>query len=168
VIHRDIPNHWKQKIAADPNSTLSQEYLRIQRKMRLHVAHERSMTEVNVKSKIGTILLAIFKRVGGVPCGGCKQTMLLLNRLTPEEVRQRHDYWVEEIEKNSKKAKAALWAKILMHTDAITTGGAVGRVLISRWLEEACLIEEGKIETKIDLDEAAADMQDSGETESES
>lgn len=163
----DIPPHWKDKIAADPNSELAKKYLRTQQKIAKSNGYLASI-EPKVVSRIGTILLALFKRVGGVPCGDCKKTLLKLNRLTPAQVRQDHDKYVDEIEANSKKAKTSLWAKVLIHADAITTGGAVGRVLISRWLEEACLIEEGKIESKIDLDEAAAGMQDAGETESES
>lgn len=134
----DIPQHWKERIELEPDSEFARKAIGIQRKIDEENKRDHHLKAVSVKSQVGTILLSLFKRVGGVPCGDCRLTLLKLNKLTVAEIRERHDQFVLEIEKNSKKAKAALWAKLLMHVDRFATDGAVARSLISRWLSEAC------------------------------
>ncbi len=138
---QDIPKHWKERIARDPGSDFAKKAIAIQKKIHQENIRENYARNVDAKSRVGTILLSLFKRVGGVPCGDCRQTLLKLNKLTVEEIHARHDEIVFEIEKNSKKAKAALWAKLLMHIDQFATDGQVARMLISRWLNEACELD---------------------------
>lgn len=138
----DIPKHWKERIELEPDSEFARKALGIQRKIDEENKRDRHAKVVNIKSQVGSILLSLFKRVGGVPCGDCRQTLLRLNRLSVSEIREKHDHFVLEVEKNSKKAKAALWAKLLMHVDKFATDGAVARSLISRWLTEACDLDE--------------------------
>lgn len=133
---QNIPERWKARIGVDPE--FAKKALGIQKKIDEENKRDHYAQSVDAKSQVGTILLALFKRVGGVPCGDCRLTLLKLNKLTVSQIRERHNDIVAEIEKNSKKAKAALWAKLLMHVDKFATDGEVARLLISRWLNEAC------------------------------
>lgn len=155
----DIPRHWKEKIAADPDSEKSKKYLGV-RKTVHKLNSEISFRTENLQSEVGSILMEIFERVGGVPCSDCKRTLLSLNRLTVSQIRERHNAFVIEIEKNAKKAKKALWARLSMYADQLATGGVVTRRVISDWIEEACEREEARIEQKINEAAAQPDLQE--------
>lgn len=136
----DIPQAWKDKIAENPNSIFAKQALAAQLRLQ---DNPTAIPATRIKSNVGTILITLFSdRVGAVPCSSCKQTMASLNRLTPAEIRQQHDEYVVEIERNAKRAAVSWWAKILVQADALGTGGAVTRQLISNWLHEACDMAE--------------------------
>lgn len=144
----DIPLHWKSRIAEDPTSARSKEYLEIQQRILAeNVQHQFETTDL--QSEVGTTLVGFFERVGGVPCSDCKRTLLSLNRLSVDQIRERHNAFVIEIEKNAKKASMSLWAQLCVYADSLSTGGVVTRFLISKWLEEACVLEEKKNEKPI-------------------
>lgn len=137
--NRDIPRHWKARIAADPDSEFAQEALAIQKRLMSISFHEKKVEAAVKKSHVGTRLLKRFKEtVGAVPCSACKNTMIRLNLTSVSEIRANHEAIVIEIEKNARKAKASWWATIMIKADELFTDGIVTRLLISKLLGEAC------------------------------
>jgi len=121
------------------------------------------------QSSVGTWLAEKFKQsIGAIPCGGCKQLMESLNTMSVDEISQNRERIITQIEANSKTATVKWWARVVAYADDTLTGGTLTRCMVGRWLDEAIEAEKAHAEAKIDLDEAAADMQDAGETESES
>lgn len=136
---RDIPRHWKARIAADPDSDFAREALEIQSRLRKIVHRENKIAAAAKKSHVGTRLLKRFaETVGAVPCSACKNTMIRLDLTSVSDIRANHEAIVIEIEQNARKAKASWWATIMIKADELFTDGIVTRLLISKLLSEAC------------------------------
>lgn len=137
--NQDIPMHWKKRIAEDPNSEFAKKALDIQEQLRTKSFSKARSQVAKKKSNVGTLLLERFKKmVDAVPCSDCKRTMVRLDFSTVEEIRDKHNAIVIEIEKNAHRAKSAWWSKLMMKADEMFTDGVVTRLLISKFLTEAC------------------------------
>jgi len=155
---RDIPQHWKARIAADPDSDFAREALAIQSRLRKIVYRENKIDAANKKSHVGTRLLNSFKNtVGAVPCSACKNLMIRLNLTSVSEIRANHEGIVVEIEKNARKAKASWWATIMLKADELFTDGIVTRLLISKLLSEACDDEDNETANRLLANHPRAD-----------
>jgi hypothetical protein len=144
-VNRDIPNHWKERIAADPDSEQSQKYLAIQKRLRSVGFYEKKVASAVKKSHVGTRLMQQFKAsVGAVPCSACKQTMIRLDLMSVHDIRANHEAIVIDIEKNARKAKASWWANLMIKADELFTDGIVTRLLISKLLADACDDEDSE------------------------
>lgn len=138
-----IPKQWQDVIALDPTSELAIKYAKVQRRIDAHNAEEQKHIAVQQRSRIGTWMKSkIEASVGGIPCGGCKQTLISLNRMTADDVRGNRAGIINQISKNSKKSTMAWWARVLTLADDVTTDGSVARLMIGRWLDEACDAED--------------------------
>lgn len=89
-------------------------------------------------SKIGTRLGEIFrKRVGAVSCGPCAAAIRSLDKMTPEQVREKEDEIVAEIASRAQKNMPNWFKKLLVKVDQTLHTG-VTEHLIREYLQEAC------------------------------
>ena len=140
---RDIPQVWKDAIAADPKSAFSKRAIVVRDMISRNNFQHDIMEAGRQKSRVGTRLLIMFReRVAAVPCSDCKATLKRLNEMTVEQIRSRRDATVAEIETNSQKASVVFWARILAATDQAITGGMATRAMIGVWLDEALDAED--------------------------
>lgn len=139
----DIPQHWKDKIAADPDSEQAQKYLRVQRRIMAANGDHAAKIERQKQSSVGTWLAQKFKEsIGAVPCGKCKRLMESLNAMPVDEISKNRDRIIKQIEANSKTATIKWWARVVSYADDTLTDGALTRCMVGRWLDEAIELEK--------------------------
>lgn len=91
-----------------------------------------------VVSKIGTRLHdKFYSKWGAIPCGNCKEAILDLNSLTPDEVQADRDRWVKSIIENSKESNQNYWLSMALTADQFLHLGGT-EYLIGKYLDEAC------------------------------
>ena len=131
----EIPQAWKDEIAANPKSAFAQRAMAVQRTINFENKEEIRLDKT---SKIGNRMLMKFaSRVSALPCSECKRSIGYLNRRTADQVESDRDSIVQEIFNNSQNAGAAWWAKASMALDKIVTGGETMKTIIGLWLNEA-------------------------------
>ena len=135
--HHSVPQAWLDSIRDDPDSKFSKNAAAvIQRLNESIVMPKRPPTP---RSQVGSRLLKFFsERIKAVPCSRCKETMVSLNNMTVEEILSKRDLIVHEIEKNAAVSKVAMWAQFIKYADEFISGGVGTRIMIGRWLDEAC------------------------------
>jgi len=145
----NIPQSWIDEIKNNPDSPFAKKAARVQQGLAIFIVNERSRT--GIKSQIGTNLMIMFRdRVSAVPCSGCKTTLRKLNSMTVEEVQEKREVIIEQIERNSTQSTMAWWAKVSAYADDKLTGGAGTRFMLGLWIDEACAKEtaDGEVITK--------------------
>ena len=137
-----IPQHWKARIAADPDGEFARRAKIVVSRIETNNSEHTTSIQRRNQSQIGTRLAKKFKDcIGAIPCGACKQAIEALNRMTVSDVKQREAEIVAVIERNSRTATISWWARVVAYADDTLTDGKLTRTMIARWLHEACAME---------------------------
>lgn len=148
----DPPQKWLEEIAAGTEfGERAKKAIAVIAKSKGMEAYYAPKQMEPKKSRIGTRLGEIFReRVGAVSCGPCAAAIRSLDKMTPEEVREKEDEIVAEIAARAQKNMPNFWRKLLVKVDQSLGIGATEH-FIREYLREAC------------QDEANASLQHSAE-----
>ncbi len=97
----------------------------------------------NRVSGIGDRLKSIIQREIGrtIPCDKCKEHVLRLNQMLPNEVREKHQDIVKQIASRAKKESPRFWQRLAVTIDQALHIGETER-RIGAWIDEAIREEE--------------------------
>lgn len=147
---QNIPTHWIDRIAADPNSEFAKKALRVQAKIDIHNGTETKLAIKSQKSSVGTFLKQIFQsKVKALPCSKCKRMIEALNQMTLEEVIAERETLVHKIYLNSKETPLPFWTRLAAITDEKLTDGKGTKFMIGLWFDEACEQERKFLASKV-------------------
>lgn len=147
---QNIPKHWIDRIAEDPNSEFAKKALRVQAKIDLHNGTETKLALKSQKSSIGTFLKQIFQsKVKALPCSRCKRMIEALNQMSLDEVRAERETLVHKIYLNSKETPLPFWTRLAAITDDKLTDGKGTKFMIGLWFDEACEQERKFLASKV-------------------